>query len=396
MRNLFRIKYTFLSLVLLLAFSQVVLAEPVNTIVKGTVHNAGTQSVALFKVENGEPVKIDFRWPAKDGGFSFDIPLENESIFFIAKAATPLDVLKNVLYLKPGEIVQLNVYSGKLAYDFDSCIIDNNNQETILLQQWTNLFNPLCNAGRNMQKRENYFGIYNQFAAKAEAFKNSVHTSNNYFNQLLKLKIDIDIDFARTAAFFYFNERLNSAYDTSTSHRNFYLPVLEKGKYCNAQLLNTDRGMDLLKYYTAVHRFVASKSISEFQKEVFKTPSVDIICNDTLKGAVVLSYLQRILTQEELSLNIEPYEKYFLTRELKEAYDKKKIELMPFAIGASAYNFSLPDVDDKNVSLKDFKGKVVVLDMWAMWCAPCLKEKPYFRKIEEEYKNNKEARCSCK
>src|SRR6188474_542510 len=130
MRNLFRIKYTFLSLVLLLAFSQAVFADPVNTIVKGTVHNAGTQSVALFKVENGEAVKIGFRWPAKDGSFSFDIPLENETIFFIDKAAQ-LGDLKHVLYLKPGEIVQLNVYPNKLGVDYDSCIIDNKNQETI-------------------------------------------------------------------------------------------------------------------------------------------------------------------------------------------------------------------------------------------------------------------------
>jgi len=387
MRNLFRIKYTFLSLVLLLAFSQVVLAEPVNTIVKGTVHNAGTQSVALFKVENGEPVKIDFRWPAKDGGFSFDIPLENESIFFIAKAATPLDVLKNVLYLKPGEIVQLNVYSGKLAYDFDSCIIDNNNQETILLQQWTDLFNPLCNAGRNMQKRENYFGIYNQFAAKAEAFKNSVHTSNNYFNQLLKLKIDIDIDFARTAAFFYFNERMLSAYDTSMAHRSFYKPALQKGKYCDAQLLNTDHGMALLRYYISVHRFFESKTVKEFQQASFKTPFVDPVCNDTLKGALVLSYINRVITEKDVIAILQPYENYFLTASFKETYEKKKKELMPFAPGADAYNFSLPDVNDKTVSLSDFKGKVVVLDIWAMWCGACLKEMPFFQKVEEHFKD---------
>jgi thiol-disulfide isomerase/thioredoxin len=372
----------------LLACSQGVFAEPVKTIVRGTVHNAGTQSIALFKVENGEPVKIGFRWPAKDGSFSFDIPLENESIFFVAKAATPLDVLKNVLYLKPGVIIQLNVYSGKLAYDFDSCIIDNVNPETILLQQWTDLFNPLCNAGRNMQKRENFFEIYNQFIEKAEAFKNSIHTSNNYFNQLMKLKVDIDLDFARTAAFFYFGSRVNSSYDTSMAHRSFYNPVLQKGKYCDALLLNTDHGMELLRFYISVHRFFESKNIKEFQQASFKTPFVEPVCNDTLKGALVLSYLQRVMTGEDLVAIIQPYEKYFLTPSLKEIYDNKKKELMPFATGADAYNFSLPDISDKNVSLKDFKGKVVVLDMWAMWCGPCLKEKPYFRKIEEEYKSN--------
>jgi len=37
--------------------------------------------------------------------------------------------------------------------------------------------------------------------------------------------------------------------------------------------------------------------------------------------------------------------------------------------------------------LSYFKGKVVVLDIWAMWCAPCLAEKPFFQKVEESFKD---------
>lgn len=391
MKHLFRIKYFLLPLFGLLACSQLVFAKPIHTIVRGKVHNAGTQSIALYKVENGEPVKLGFRWPAKDGSFSFDIPLENESIFFIAKGGgSKGGDLKYVLYLKPGDIAQLNLYSSSLPIEYDSCKINNRNEETALLQQWNDLFIPLCNVGRIMKQRDKFFVMYNEFVSKAEKFKKTVNTSNKYFNQLLKLKVDVDLDYARAAAFFYFNERANSDYDTSMLHRNFYESVLQKGKYCDAQLLNTDHGMSLLKYYTAIHRFIGSNSISEFRQAEFKTPAVDPICNDTLKGAVVMSYVPRILTEDEFALYIQPYEKYFLTSALKEAYDKKKIELKPFATGTDAYNFSLPDINDKNVSLKDFKGKVVVLDMWAMWCGPCLKEKPYFQEIEEEYKNNNE------
>jgi thiol-disulfide isomerase/thioredoxin len=134
------------------------------------------------------------------------------------------------------------------------------------------------------------------------------------------------------------------------------------------------------------HRFLI-KQISEQQA------IQNLLCcarrNDTLKGALVLSYLERI-TQEEFCNFIRPKNLRFLTPALKEAYEKRKTELMPFAKGTDAYNFSLSDVNDKVVSLKDLRGKVVVLDIWAMWCAPCLQEKPYFRKIEEEYKNNKE------
>lgn len=41
-------------------------------------------------------------------------------------------------------------------------------------------------------------------------------------------------------------------------------------------------------------------------------------------------------------------------------------------IGKKAPEFTLTDQFGKEVSLSDFKGKVVYLDIWASWCAPCL------------------------
>jgi len=38
--------------------------------------------------------------------------------------------------------------------------------------------------------------------------------------------------------------------------------------------------------------------------------------------------------------------------------------------------FSFTDTDGKTLSLEDFKGKLVILDVWATWCSPCRAEFP--------------------
>jgi peroxiredoxin len=55
-------------------------------------------------------------------------------------------------------------------------------------------------------------------------------------------------------------------------------------------------------------------------------------------------------------------------------------------VGQPAPVFALKDLDDKEISLKDLKGSVVVLDFWASWCGPCVGSLPKINQLHEEFK----------
>jgi thiol-disulfide isomerase/thioredoxin len=60
-------------------------------------------------------------------------------------------------------------------------------------------------------------------------------------------------------------------------------------------------------------------------------------------------------------------------------------EGLPDLRGKRAPEFSLRSVEGKKVSLSDYKGKAVLINFWATWCAPCKIEMPWLVSLRKQY-----------
>jgi thiol-disulfide isomerase/thioredoxin len=54
-------------------------------------------------------------------------------------------------------------------------------------------------------------------------------------------------------------------------------------------------------------------------------------------------------------------------------------------IGSRLPDFSVKDLQGREISAADLRGKVVLIDFWATWCQPCKKEMPGYQELEDRY-----------
>jgi len=56
-------------------------------------------------------------------------------------------------------------------------------------------------------------------------------------------------------------------------------------------------------------------------------------------------------------------------------------------IGQKAPDFTLKNMQGKNLNLTEQRGNIILINFWASWCGPCRKEMPVLQKLQEKYQD---------
>jgi thiol-disulfide isomerase/thioredoxin len=77
--------------------------------------------------------------------------------------------------------------------------------------------------------------------------------------------------------------------------------------------------------------------------------------------------------------------KYIPNPSYWEELTQQYLDLKDLAPEKPAPGFKMKNMEGKEVSLQDFKGKLVYLDFWATSCRPCIEEMPAFNKLQKDF-----------
>ena len=160
---------------------------------------------------------------------------------------------------------------------------------------------------------------------------------------------------------------------------------------------------ELIRLYVEAERDKDAENLIDSFKSVMK-PDENIM---RFRDYWTLVDMLKVIGRHEEALQLLQHlenteqENYFITsifREIAMIHEEKgnaklakayflKADSRLEMIGKPAPDFSTKDMDGNPISLKDYHGKVVLLDFWSTTCGPCIGEMPNVKKVYDAYKD---------
>ena len=350
------------------------------TTIKGTYKLTfpydNVKEVKLSKIVKGEKQEVATYKLKADKRYGFTIPTkENEEGFYVL--TSPYHMIP--LYVKNNQIFNIDIH-GK-TYTQSNVP----NKENEVLYNWVRSNDTLAYyrqfAPVDAPTYKKFFPFYKEYAPKMKEYHNQVNTPNEKFNSLMHAYIDLSIE---EEARHFLNTPRKEHPNTQQVKESGILEAYADGhNFKTTKALELPNGMSTLEMNRLNDLMYNQDPISDRSKGLkVMTNGIE---NDTLKALFILKNSKYFKSSSQLIDYIKPYkEAIALDEEAKKEIDAYLAKISVFEAGTPGYEFEFNDVNDKKVSFSSLKGKVVYIDVWAMWCAPCKAEIPALKKLEKD------------
>jgi len=357
------------------------------TTIKGTYshtypyNDVNVKEVTLSKIVKGKKQEVATYKLKKDHKYGFTIPT-NDTIeeFYVLTS----DYHSIPIYVKNNQVFNIDMQGNT----YIQTNIPDKENETLYNWERSNdtlaYYRESTNETLNVSYKD-FFPFFKEHAPKMKEFHKQVNTPNKKFNELMHAFIDLKIE--EEARHFMATGRTTQPPDGQYNKQitlGVYDQFADKQNFKTTKLLELPHGMSTL--VMSMDDLVNSGKVKGgFSIEGLKTMT-NSIENDTLKGLFIHHYTKTFKSPTQLNEFIKPYKNVIaIDKDVKAEIDTYLAKISVFEVGTPGYDFKFNDVNDKKVSFKSLKGKVVYIDAWAMWCAPCKAEIPALKQLEKDF-----------
>lgn len=335
--------------------------------IRGRVKTHKLKEITLYSIEDGVSKKYATTTIAPDSTFGFLLSVITPAFYTLGN-----EQLQSPIYVESGQAVNI------VMDDLGAHLVGKNSKKNKVLYLWEEYCRPIKRKIATASSTyKDFFPELELFVASFDSQLKSIKSGNREFDELLRAKMSYDLDYY--ALYFLYTPRME--HPTKDKMSPFYDTILSNDKFHDELILHLPNGAKLIKFFSMFSTIGENRELS-FQN------TLNRIKNDKVKGEYLVQ-TQRIRTHEEYEVFIANYGKYIITLSQKARIEVISAKVANSEKGEKASDFTYPDTNGKLVSLSDFKGKVVYLDVWATWCGPCMKEVPHLNKLEKELHSNK-------
>jgi len=338
--------------------------------------------------------------PNKDGSFKLGLDTLPKGMYTLDMGT----MFRRNIFLKSGSVLNIIIDNNNIDRK-SGCVVSGQNVEESLLLQELALMSPAYNYASGGEYENTYVkGLYEMNPQEFLKFqKDTLNKRMSLINRYEKKYPSLDKEFVKDLKliqlldinrFFSTYARVchiyNPEYNVPENFDDYFKSEIPQDDFKLYSRLDEYSSYVREKYYAQL-----SIALQEYERESLDYFKAEVDFLDTCSfPEIIINSMYSGLTIGYMRSENEDVKNYLdsiIKIKVKNKSDLKRFE--EFKSNQSRYNdgdmapdFTLIDIDGKEIKLSDFKGKMVMLDCWATWCGPCCEGLPYFKKLKEIYK----------